>query len=128
MNGHNRKRAHPHPDLPASFEISTHNPENLVAVENEGGRVIMRAAYGNFSPRRKSFLIRQLAAEGYIPDRFDQCSEFSMPSDLTWVVDRTLLEVGSAAIRRSRRFMGRLLLVSCFVWLAEISLVLLLRH
>jgi hypothetical protein len=126
MNGHNRERAHSQPALPASFEISTHNPENLVAVENARGRVIMRAAYGNFSPRRKAFLIRQLAAEGYIPDRFEHCSEFLMPSDLSWVVDRTLLEVGAAAIRRSRRFMGRLLLVSCFVWLAEITLVLLL--
>jgi hypothetical protein len=128
MNGRKRKRLNAQPTLPGSFEMPTYNPENVITVENVKDGVIVRAAYGNFSLRRKAFLIRELAAEGCIPDRFEQCSEWFLPEDLMWVVDCSLVEVGAAAIRRSRRWLRRLLLASCFVWLTEISLVLLLSR
>ncbi len=110
--------------LPPRFEISTHNPGNVIAVENEGRRVLIRAAYDNFSPRRKAFLIRQLAAEGYIPDAFEYFTEETTIPGLLWVIDRSLVSVGPEARRRSSRFMGRLLLGSCLLWLMELALLL----
>ncbi len=106
--------------LPVSFEFSTFNPENLVHIENEGERVLIRAAYDNFSPRRKSFLIRQLAAEGYIPDRFEHFTEQAWDPDVVWLVDRSLITIGPAVTRRSGQLMRRLLLGSCVLWLIEL--------
>ena len=109
--------------LPSEFEMPTMNPANQIAVENNEDLVIIRAAYNNFSPRRKAFLIRQLAAEGYIPDRFEQVSEDEEHPGLLWVIDRSLLVIGPEAKRRLARFMNRLLLGSCLLWLMEMALL-----
>lgn len=105
--------------LPVSFEFSTFNPENLILVENEPGRVLIRAAYDNFSPRRKSFLVRQLAAEGYIPDEYELFTEVAWNQGVVWVVDRSLITLGPEVRRRSGRFMRRLLIGSCLLLVVE---------
>jgi hypothetical protein len=109
--------------LPSTFEMPTLNPANLISVENTKDLVVIRAAYNNFTPRRKAFLIRQLAAEGYIPDRFELVTEGEEHQGLLWVIDRSLLVIGAEAKRRSSRFMGRLLLGSCLLWLMEMALL-----
>jgi len=94
-------------------------------IEKNRGQVLMRAAQDNFSMRRKAFLIRQLAAEGYIPDDYQWCTEFAWPEGLTWVVDRSLLQLGGEARRRTHRAMHRLILAGCALWVAELALLLL---
>jgi hypothetical protein len=106
--------------LPVSFEFSTFNPENLIHVENEAQRVLIHAAYDNFSPRRKSFLIRQLAAEGYIPDQYEHFSELAWDEGVVWVIDRSLIAIGPGVTRRSGRLMRRLLLGGCLLWVLEL--------
>ena len=111
--------------LPETFEFTTHNPPNLIVVENSEHQVLFRAAEDNFSDRRKAFLIRQLAAEGYIPDVFETLTEYSRVPGLTWVIDRSLFILSPEAKRRNHRFMLRLVVGGCVLWLVEVGLVLL---
>ncbi|MGH7970507.1 MAG: hypothetical protein ACREIC_17415 [Limisphaerales bacterium] len=106
--------------LDAEFEVSTHNPSNLVVVENQGETVLIRAAQNNFSQRRKAFLIRQLAAEGYIADRYQGFSEQAPISGLTWVIDKSLLVLRPAATRRTRRVVVRLIAGGCVALVLEL--------
>jgi hypothetical protein len=111
--------------LPVSFQFSTHNPQNLIVVENHEDRVLFRAAYNSFSERRKAFLVRQLAAEGYIPDCFEHYTEEVSDPGLVWVLDRSLLYVAPAARRRCSRFMARLVVGGCLLWALEVGILLL---
>ena len=110
---------------PARYELSTYNPNNLVIVETQKENVLIRAAQNNFSGRRKAFLIRQLAAEGYIPDRFELYTEDEPMVGLKWVIDRSLMIIGPAAIGRTHKFMQRLIVGSCLALVLEIVLVIL---
>jgi hypothetical protein len=109
--------------LRAPIEFTTHNPENVIVIEHHGERVIFRAAHDNFSERRKAFLIRQLAAEGYIPDRYERLTEEEGDHGLIWVVDRSLIRMGPEATRRVSRFMQRLIMGGCLLWCVELLLV-----
>ncbi len=113
--------------IPAPIQFSTHNPENIIVIENHREGVTMRAAYDNFSMRRKAFLVRQLAAEGYIADRYEACTEDTWPRSLDWMIDRSLLVMGPQARRRSRRAMQRLILGACALWIAEMTLLVFLN-
>ena len=105
----------------APIEFSTHNPPNLIVIERGRETALIRAAQDNFSERRKAFLIRQLAAEGYIQDRFAGFTESAPVEGLTWVVDRSLMFVGAAATKRTRRIMQRVIAGGCLLWLLEIA-------
>jgi hypothetical protein len=107
----------------APIEFSTHNPGNLIVVEQDGESVLIRAAQDNFSERRKAFLIRQLAAEGYIPERYQEFTEYAPVAGLEWVTDRSLMTMGPEATGRTRRFMQRLIAGACLLWLMEVVLV-----
>jgi hypothetical protein len=114
--------------LRAGIEFTTHNPDNLICIERQGDALLFRAAHHNFSARPKAFLIRQLAAEGYIPDHYEHLRGEAWPASLVWVLDRTLLRPGPEARRRVSRFMQRLLLGACVLWCLEVLLVLLAAH
>ena len=109
--------------LPARFELSHRCPDNLILVENYFNEVIIRAARDNFSERRKLLFIRHLAAEGYIPARYQRLGAFggTVQDGLTWVIDRTWLG-RSATIRcEAKRFMYGLLISGALLWLVLIS-------
>jgi len=106
----------------APIEFSTHNPPNLIVIERGRGTALIRAAQDNFSPRRKAFLIRQLAAKGYIPDQYEGFTEDAPVGGLTWVIDRSLMFVGAEATKRTRRIMRRVIAGGCLLWLLEITL------
>jgi len=57
--------------VPKSFELYVPDLDNHILVENTVNGVVIRASRDNFSDRRKSSFIRQLAAEGYIPDHHE---------------------------------------------------------
>jgi hypothetical protein len=113
-------------EAPKQFELYIPDLDNLVLVENNDDGVVIRAARDNFSERRKSFFIHRLAAEGYIPDVYQW---FSNPTadglhGVKWVIDYSWLRLPEACLRRSRRFMIRLLAASCLLWLIAMRLVL----
>jgi hypothetical protein len=116
------KRLGARPAAYAPIQFSTHNPPNLIVIERARETVLIRAAQGNFSPRRKAFLIRQLAAEGYIPDQYEEFREYAPIEGLTWVIDRSLLFIGPEATRRTGRIMRGVLAGGCLLWLLEITL------
>ena len=105
----------------APIEFSTHNPPNLIVIERARETALIRAAQDNFSERRKAFLIRQLAAEGYIPDQYEGFSEEAPVEGLTWVIDRSLMFVGAEATKRTRRIMQRVIAGGCLLWLLELT-------
>ena len=79
--------------------------DNLILVENQEGGVLIRAARQNFSERRKALFIRELAAEGFIPDRY----QFFSDTDgfgffgVRWVIDTSLVEVPPEVNRTAHR-------------------------
>ena len=104
--------------LPQQTQFSTSNPENLILVENRGTRVLIRAARDNFSRPRKSCFIRELAAEGYIPGRYEGLTNLEVAGGVNWVIDHSWVETPSAVRRRTNRFMFRLIGSSFLLWLA----------
>ena len=122
MNNGKGERLGARPALYAPIQFSTHNPQNLIVVERDRHAVLVRAAQDNFSPRRKAFLIRQLAAEGYIPDQYEEYREYAPVEGLTWVIDRSLLFIGPEARKRTRRTMQRVIAGGCLLWLVEMTL------
>ena len=110
------------PAFYAQIQFSTHNPPNLIAIERARESVLIRAAQDNFSPRRKAFLIRELAAEGYFPEQYEEFREYAPVEGLTWVIHRSRLFIGPEATRRTGRIMRRVLAGGGLLWLLEITL------
>ena len=52
------------------YEFSFPDLDTLVQVEERAGAVLVRATRDTFSSARKEYFIRELAAEGFIPDEF----------------------------------------------------------
>ncbi len=99
--------------------------DNLVLVENRPDGVVIRATRDNFSEARKSFFIRELAAEGFIPDA---CGWFSSsaPGDffgVRWVIDRSWVGLHPRVTRRTNRLMRWLLLGVSLFWVGLMSLL-----
>jgi uncharacterized pyridoxamine 5'-phosphate oxidase family protein len=106
--------------LPKEFEFYFPDLDNLVLVESlEDGNVRVRCTRNNLSEKRKVFFIRELAAEGFIPDNYQWFSGSSVGSlGVTWVKDYSWVKLHAAVTRRSNRAMRILLVGSCILWLA----------
>ena len=109
--------------LPARSILLHHNPDNLLLIENVAGNVIIHAVRDNFSPRRKAFFIRHLAAEGYIPDRFERLYHSGSDAFATvrWIIDPACLRPKISSRRQSNRFMVRLIIGAVVLWHALIA-------
>jgi len=98
----------------------------LVRVEESDGEVTIRATADTFSPRRKLNFIRELGAEGFIPDddrwtlRDDAGSPFR---GVRWLVDSSWLQVDEALNARNQRLVRRFILPVTLLWLLMLSLV-----
>ena len=57
--------------VPERFELYIPDLDNHLLIENNEGGVVIRAARDNLSDKRKTYFIRHLAAEGFIPDRYE---------------------------------------------------------
>jgi hypothetical protein len=57
--------------VPGHVELYIPDLDNHVVIENEAGGVVIQASRDNFPANRKVSFIRRLAAEGYIPDRYE---------------------------------------------------------
>jgi len=101
------------------YEFCNNEPYNLLLVEQNESGVLIRAAWDNFSDRRKAFFIKEIAAEGFIPDRYQWFSNFEENSynGVRWVIDRSWLKVHPESVVKARKFMFWMLLMTGFLWL-----------
>jgi hypothetical protein len=118
---------------PRTFEFCCHRPENTLRVQCSDKGVLIRAARNNFSPRQRSFFIRHLAEEGFIPDQYrmisDECG--GVARGVEWVVDdgagRMVLDESQVA-RRTMAFMIGLFGFAGFVWLILLAVLFSMSH
>lgn len=76
--------------IPEKVELYLPDLDNYLLIENQADGVVIRATRNNVSDRRKELLIRNLAAEGYIPDRYEWFSETTESGfiGVTWIAER----------------------------------------
>src|SRR5436305_471853 len=101
------------------FDFYFPSLDNMVLVEcDEDGTVTIRAARDNFSEQRKAHFIRQLAAEGFIPDMYQFFSgSASGYRGIRWIIDHSWLKIHPDVTRRANRFMRRALISATALWL-----------
>ena len=91
---------------PRLSEFYNRRPENYLLVENHENGVTIRAAFNNFSERRRMLFIRSLSAEGFIPDEYQFFSNSfgNETIGVRWLIDASWLrlhpEVAATARRR----------------------------
>lgn len=104
---------------PNRTEFHVRSPDNIIVVENRGDRVFIEALEDNYSTRRKLFFVRHLAAEGYIPIRFERIgfADIEDSPDLLWTVGQTPCRKRLAPSRASDRLMFRLFGLSLLLWI-----------
>jgi hypothetical protein len=90
---------------PQQSEFYHRYPENFILVENHEAGVTIRAAFNNFSERRRQLFIRELAAEGFIPDEYQFFVNTSASDALgvQWIVDKSWLRVHPAVEATAHR-------------------------
>jgi hypothetical protein len=113
----------------ASYDFAFPPPrETLVRVERVPEGVLIRANRHTFGEARKKSFVHQLAAEGFIPDEYQQFDGFEKASPrISWIVDSTWVMPGRRARAETNGFMCRLLIVAGLIWIG--SLVgLFIRH
>src|SRR4051812_6475504 len=103
---------------PKCFEFCFPNLDTLVQVEELHGDVVIRATRPTFSEQRKLCFIRELAAEGFIPD---ECRWFPLAGPgsfkgIRWLVDASWLTISPAVLAQTRSFVIRLLAGTGVVW------------
>jgi hypothetical protein len=102
---------------PARTEFCPRSPENYLLVENqEDGRVVIHAAFDNYTEQRKALFIRELAAEGFIPDEYEYLTStggFGFMG-VYWVIDDSWLEIPQEVVTTSHR-RGWELFLSMFI-------------
>lgn len=110
------------------FEFHFRDLDTLIRVENpDPDTVIVRATRNTFSERRKRHFIRQLAAEGFIPEG---CQWYPLPGGMPrvqWVIDVSWLRLSELAKSRTRRLMFGLLGGGLALWTALLT-TLLFQH
>jgi hypothetical protein len=101
-----------------SYEFYFPEVDTLARVENAEGMVIIRTSRDTFSERRKACFVRELAAEGFIPDTYQWFSSSGADSFLgvRWLVDISWLQLPVAVLAGAHRFMRRLFTVSFVFW------------
>ena len=108
---------------PKHTEFFHRKPENFLFIENREDGVIIRAAHDNFSEERKFKFIRELAAEGFIPDHFQWFADRStdgMPR-VKWLIDDSWIKSRQPLEHNTDRFVLRLFLTASVLWLVLIG-------
>jgi len=111
---------------PTSFEFCFPQLDTLALVENQRDEVVIRLTRDTFSEERKLCFIRELAAEGFIPEEYRWFSiktSFS-PRRVNWLLDRTWLKPDPLIIAQTRRTMARVLVGGFLLWLVLMTAVL----
>src|SRR5690242_10422697 len=111
--------------LAKDFEFYFPDLDNMMLVEClEDGSVRIRVTKNNISEKRKVAFIRELAAEGFIPEYYQWFSGSAVGSlGVTWVKDYSWVKIPTTVIRRSKRFMFTLLVGAGILWVAMMRVV-----
>src|SRR5947209_10934805 len=89
------------------FEFYFPDIDTRVLVEEGEEEVVVSATRNAFSELRKTFFIRELAAEGFIPDEYQGFSGFGAVTWLRvrWLVDTSWVKANEVHAALARRFM-----------------------
>ena len=109
--------------LHQEWEFYLPEHDNHILVETEAEMVLIRASRDNLSGRAKAFFIHHLAAEGYIPSRFEWYPEGGDLPGVKWVVDRSWIKLDPKIAKRNERQVLKLLGYSIAVWAGIIAIV-----
>jgi hypothetical protein len=103
-----------------SFDFYFPDVDTLALVEESQDEVVVRATRNTFSERRKTFFIRELAAEGFISDSYEKFPGFGSSPRLNvrWQADISWLKSNKDHFARARRLLLRLFLSAALLWLA----------
>lgn len=108
------------------FQFYLRDVDTHLKVTTGGNEVLVRATRDRVSQRRKTFFVRELAAEGFLPDAYaayvQEKAGDSLP--VVWVVDRSWEEFSSGPLNGTNRFMFRLLAWGCLLWCVLLALLL----
>ena len=112
---------------PKRFEFYFRDLDNLILVESSEGGVLIRTTRNNVPERRRQFFVRELAAEGYIPDRYQWLAEAGCDGlePVRWVHDASWLEVDAIFLQENQSFARRMMICGGILWLAMMGLLLL---
>lgn len=103
------------------FQFSFPGLGTKVVVEEREDKVLIRATRNTFSVRHKILFLRFLAAEGFIPDRYQQISSMDAEeAQVCWLVDYSSARGGLGNSDRSRKIIFRLLGGAVLFWLGMI--------
>jgi hypothetical protein len=114
-------------EKPRSYEFNFPHMGTRLQVEELGGDVTIRATRDTFSLQRKISFIRELAAEGFIPDDFMWLSiaDADAPGrGVVWIVDSSWLTLDENDIARARRILNKALAAAFLLFAFEMALVL----
>jgi hypothetical protein len=112
---------------PRSFEFCFPDLDTLVLVEDLTGEIVIHASRNTFSEERKARFIRELAAEGFIPDHYQWLAPIGPETSygVRWLVDISCFKPDKALAAGTRRFMVRLLSSAALLWLLMIGFLIL---
>jgi hypothetical protein len=111
---------------PERYEFAFPHLDTLVQVEKHLGTVLVRATRDTFSSARKEYFIRELAAEGFIPDEFQWfqlSTSFPTQRGVRWIIDFSWLKPSPEIAASTGRFMRRLLFGAGIFWVGLMLLV-----
>jgi hypothetical protein len=107
-----------------SFQFSFPDVDTQLVVEEAEDKVIVRATRNTFSPRRKIQFLRFLAAEGFIPDRYQRISNFDMEGlPVCWLVEFSCARAQLSGPARTRKIVFRMLGWAVLLWLGLIAAI-----
>jgi len=101
--------------------------DTLLQVEVAGEDVLIRATRDTFPEAARLSFIHELAAEGFIPDRYAwlPLAGAGWLGGIHWVVDHSWLVITEAVRAPARRFMRRLFAGAFCLWLTLMAFLLL---
>ncbi len=88
-------------------------------LEVDGEQVVIRATRDSYSAARRACFIRELVAEGFLPDEY-QWSNTDSPwavYGVRWCIDRRWLVLPREVVKRTSRWALRMWLVGTLLWL-----------
>ena len=105
------------------YDFSFPALDTLIQVEETGDAVVIRASRDTFPESRRQRFVRELAAEGFIPDRYQWPGSTAPGADggVRWLIDISCFKPDQTFVARTRRFMIRLLASSALLWLATMG-------
>ena len=111
---------------PKSFEFCFAQLDTLALVENQKDTVVIRLTRDTFSEERKTCFVRELAAEGFIPDayRWSMTCSSNLACRVLWLIDRSWLKLDPRMIAGTRRFMFRFLAGGLLLWVVLMTALL----